>query len=285
MITPGEAVRPGAVGAHYDTLDRWYREIWGEHVHHGLWERRSDPPEVAARRLAEHVADLAAIGEGSRVADAGCGYGGTARLLARERGARVTGLTLSAAQASWGAESAAREGVADRVELRVGDWLENGLPAGAFDAVVAIESVSHMPEPAEAFAEAARVLRPGGALVVCDWLARAERSGWRDGLLLEPICREGRLPAMRTAAEYGALLGEAGLRVESFADESRRVSRTWPICLRRTAVRVARDPEARAFLLSPRNPDRIFALTMLRILAAYGTRAMVYGVFVARRPA
>ncbi|HEX8104544.1 MAG TPA: methyltransferase domain-containing protein, partial [Solirubrobacteraceae bacterium] len=247
---------------------------------------RSDPPEVAARRLAEHVADLAGVrpGAGAAVADAGCGYGGTARLLARERGARVVGLTLSRAQAEWGNAAAAREGVGGAVELRVADWLRSGLPAGAFDAVLAIESVSHMPDPGRAFAEAARVLRPGGTLVVCDWLARARRSPWRDRLLLEPICREGRLPAMRTAAEYGDLLAAAGLEVIAFADESRRVSRTWPICLRRTAARLARDPEARAFLLSAGNPDRIFALTMLRILAAYGSRAMVYGIFTARRP-
>ncbi len=284
MIIPREAIAPAAVGAHYDSLDRWYREIWGEHVHHGLWERRADPPERATRRLAEHVADLAGVAPGSRVADAGCGYGATARLLARERGAAVTGLTLSAAQADWGNAAARREGIGGRVQLRVGDWTDSGLEAGAFDAVIAIESVSHMPDPARAFAEAARVLRPGGTLVVCDWLARAARSGWRDRLLLEPICREGRLPAMRTAAAYGELLRRAGLEVTSFADESRRVSRTWPICLRRTAARLVRDPEARGFLLSPANPDRIFALTMVRILAAYGTRAMVYGVFVARRP-
>ncbi len=286
MITPRAPIAPTAVGGHYDALDRWYREIWGEHVHHGLWEERGLAPEAAAPRLAERVADLAGVaaggGAGARVADAGCGYGGTARLLARERGAEVIGLTLSEAQAAWGTAAAEREGLAG-VELRVGDWLDSGLPAGAFDAVIAIESVSHMPDPGRAFAEAARVLRPGGRFVCCDWLARAQRSGWRDGLLLEPICREGRLPAMRTAAEYGELLAGAGLEVESFADESRRVSRTWPVCLRRTAARIARDPEARAFLLSAENPDRIFALTMLRILAAYGTRAMVYGIFAAVR--
>ncbi|MDP9384651.1 MAG: methyltransferase type 11, partial [Actinomycetota bacterium] len=71
MITPRAAIAPAAVGGHYDALDRWYREIWGEHVHHGLWEERRLAPEAAARRLAERVGDLAAIraGEGARVAD------------------------------------------------------------------------------------------------------------------------------------------------------------------------------------------------------------------------
>jgi tocopherol O-methyltransferase len=281
MITSRTPIAPAAVGAHYDGLDRWYREIWGEHVHHGFWERRSDSPEVATSRLARRVANLGGVRAGARVADVGCGYGATARLLARERGAEVVGFTLSEAQATWGREAAAREGTA--VDLRVSDWLANDLVPASFDAVIAIESVSHMPDPGRALSEAARVLRPGGRLVVCDWLAREERSRWRDRLLLEPICREGRLPAMGTATEYGRLLAAAGLTVESFADESRRVSRTWPICLRRTAHRVLSDPEARRFLLSAENPDRIFALTMLRILAAYGTRAMVYGIFSARR--
>jgi tocopherol O-methyltransferase len=284
MIIPRGGVAPTAVGDHYDGLDRWYREIWGEHVHHGLWRARSDSPEQAAQHLAEHVASLAAIGVGSRVADAGCGYGGTARLLARDRGARVVGLTLSRAQAEWGTAEARRQGVGDTVDLRVRDWLDSGLEAGAYDAVIAIESISHMPDPGAAFAEAARLLRPGGRFVVCDWLARERRSAWRDRALLEPICREGRLPSMHTAREYGALLGAAGLDVTDFADVSRRVSRTWPVCLRRTALRLARDREARAFLLSSRNTDRIFALTMVRILAAYGTRAMVYGIFAARKP-
>ncbi|MBA2517633.1 MAG: methyltransferase domain-containing protein [Solirubrobacterales bacterium] len=281
MITSRTPIAPAVVGAHYDGLDRWYREIWGEHVHHGLWERRSDSPEIATTRLACQVADLAGVRAGARVADVGCGYGGTARLLSRERGADVIGFTLSEAQAAWGRDAAVRDDVT--VELQVVDWLANDLAADSVDAVIAIESVSHMPDPGRAFLEAARVLRPGGRLVVCDWLARGERSRWRDRLLLEPICREGRLPAMGTATEYGRLLAAAGLTVESFADESRRVSRTWPICLRRTAHRVLSDPEARRFLLSAENPDRIFALTMLRILAAYGTRAMVYGIFSARR--
>jgi len=192
----------------------------------------------------------------------------------------VVGLTLSAQQAAWG--RAASAGLP--VDLRVSDWLVNDLPGDSCDAVIAIESFSHMPDVAGAFAQAARVLRPGGRLVVCDWLARAERSAWRDRALLEPICREGHLPAMRTAAEYGELLAGAGLEVDAFADQSRRVSRTWPICLRRTAARFATDPAARRFLLSADNPDRLFARTMLRILAAYGTRAMVYGIFTARKP-
>ena len=127
------------------------------------------------------------------------------------------------------------------------------------------------------------MLRPGGRLVVCDWLARAERSGWRDRSLLAPICAEGHLPSMHTASEYAELAAGAGLRPVAFADRSRVVSRTWTLVAARVLARLAGDPEARAFLLSARNPERRFALTVPRLIAAYAARAMVYGILVAER--
>lgn len=284
MITPRRPAAPAAVAAHYDDLDRYYRELWGEHVHHGLWLGPADRAsvEVATRGLAEWVIGLARIGEGSRVVDVGCGYGATSRLLAREHGARVTGLTLSAAQAAHAAAAGGRPG---DPEILVRDWLENGLPDANADAVVAIECLSHMPDKPRAFAELARVVRPGGRVVLTDWLATSRRRAWRDRGLLEPICAEGRLPSMHTPAEYGALLRDAGLEVERFEDLSRRVSRTWPIIARRALALAVRDGEARRFLLDRANPDRVFALTVPRIMAVYATRAMVQGLLVARRPA
>ena len=267
-----------AVAGHYDALDHWYREIWGEHVHHGLFDRgRGDPVAEATRRLALHVSDLAGVASGSDVVDVGCGYGATSRLLTVERGARTVGFTLSQAQAVFAAASA------PAVDVRVTDWLANDLPDGRADAVIAIESLSHMADKPRAFAQCARVLRPGGRLVVCDWLARGERSAWRDRGLLAPICAEGHLPSMHTAAEYSALIREAGLRPLAFADRSRVVSRTWTLIAGRVLARLARDAEAREFLLSARNPERRFAVTVPRLMAAYATRAMVYGIFVAER--
>lgn len=283
MITPRTPAAPAAVAAHYDDLDAYYRELWGEHVHHGLWLGPADDAsvEVATRGLAEYVIALARVERGARVIDVGCGYGATSRLLAREHGADVTGMTLSAAQAAYAASVGGRPG---DPEILVGDWLQNGLPDREADAVVAIECLSHMPDKPRAFAELARVLKPGGRLVLTDWLACTERRAWRDRLLLEPICDEGRLPSMHTPAEYGALMAEAGLEVLRFEDVSRQVSRTWPIIVRRALARAARDPEARRFLLDRREADRVFALTVPRIMAAYATRAMVQGLFVARKP-
>lgn len=282
MITPRTPAGQAAVAAHYDGLDAYYRELWGEHVHHGYWSSAADDAsvEVATRGLAEWVIALARVEPGDRVLDVGCGYGATSRLLAREHGARVTGLTLSEAQAAYARSVGGREG---DPEILVRDWLQNGLPDAEADAVVAIECLSHMPGKPEVFAELARVMRPGARLVLTDWLACAERRPWRDRFLLEPICDEGRLPSMHTVREYGDLLAAAGFEVLRFEDVSRHVSRTWPIIVKRMLARAARDPEARRFLRDRVNEDRVFAVTVPRIMAAYTTRAMVQGLFVARK--
>jgi tocopherol O-methyltransferase len=279
VIVPGG--QPGGeayVAGHYDSLDRFYRELWGEHVHHGVWRTGRESVPEATRALIDLVVGHADLRPGARVADAGCGYGGTARVLAAELGADVTGLTLSEAQAR---EARARGG-GPRYEVR--SWLDSGLPGGAFDAVVAIESFSHMDDKARAFAEAGRVLRPGGRLVLVDWLARDAPGRAETRLLLEPIAREGRLPSLCTVPEYEAFARAAGLRVLAVDDLSRRARRTWAIVAARLARRLATDADARRFLLSSRNPDRAFALSIARIPLALSTGAMRLGLIAAERP-
>ena len=200
---------PAAVAAHYDDLDRYYRELWGEHVHHGLFDaarddaRRGDP---AARRPWSPGRPGR---PGSAVCDVGCGYGATARVLARDYGARVTALTISAAQHAYAqtVEPGADEPAATCSRLAA----ERPRPASSFDAVIAIESTEHMADLAAFFERSARVLRPGGRLVVCAWLTRDRLRGWERRSLIGPICREGRLRGMETADEYRRLGRASGL--------------------------------------------------------------------------
>jgi len=102
------------------------------------------------------VAERLELKPGLKLVDIGCGYGATAAQLAAEEGATVTGFTLSEAQ--WRI-AAARPGALD---FHLRDWLDNGLPDGCFDGAYAIESSEHMVDKARFFAEAWRVLKPGG---------------------------------------------------------------------------------------------------------------------------
>jgi len=278
MIIPRTAQRAEDVAKHYDNLDRFYREIWGEHVHHGLWRTGKETPLEACEALSHAVADKLALKPGDAVCDVGCGYGGTSRILA-DMGAEVTGLTLSAAQLAY-AESAHPRA---NPRLMRQDWLENSFPDASFDGVLSIESSEHMVDKPKFFAEVARTLKPGGRFANCVWLSSEKPSPAAINHLLEPICREGRLPSMGSESEYRAMMAQAGLEVVGFEDWTAQVWRTWWLCLTRAAKGIVTDRTYRSFLLDGRNSDRSFAITLLRILWAYRSGAMRYGLFAARK--
>jgi tocopherol O-methyltransferase len=278
MIFPNELQSRESVAHHYDSLSDFYLEIWGEHVHHGLWLDGTESPEEAVLQLVRLVAEEARIGEGTRVCDVGCGYGGTARELVHGHGARVTALTISPAQFEF---ARGRAGGADNPRYLLQDWLDNDLPAASQDVVLSIESSEHMPDKPAFFAQVARVLRAGGRAVVCAWLAPEKPAPWQVRWLLEPICREGRLPSMGSESDYRRLFAGAGMRVEGFRDVSDQVKKTWPLCVARFVKGLATRPSYRRFLLRSSNQDREFALTLLRLWAAYETGSMRYGIFTA----
>ena len=276
MIASSQEIRPEAVASHYDELDYFYRDVWGEHVHHGLWRRGDETREQAVRQLVELVAREARIARGQRVCDIGCGYGATARMLAAEIGADVTAITISPAQHAFAREHSAG---AANPDYRLGDWLANDLSAASFDAALAIESSEHMPDLGAFFAQAHRVLRPGARLVVCAWLSADAPGPRAQRWLLEPICCEGRMAQMGTVADYERLARAAGFASERFEDVTRQVARTWPMIVRHFLLRLATRPSYARYLLNRHARNRVFALTIFRIMLAYRTGAMRYGVF------
>lgn len=264
---------------HYDGLDLFYRRVWSEQLHHRLWRRGDESWEAAARALAELVGERLGLEPGDHVCDVGCGYGAVAARLAAGYGARVTGITNSRKQAERAVLRAD-----DGVEIRFGDWLDNGLPDGAFDAVLAVESLEHMADPARAVAEMDRVVKPGGRILLCCWQGVADARRWERRHLLEPIRRHGGLVGMGTAEDVLGWIRDAGLTLEQTEDFSREVERTWPWCIRRSVAAFFFDAELRRLLLGGLRESRAFALTLLRIWAAYVLGAMRYIVFTARKP-
>jgi SAM-dependent methyltransferase len=100
---------------------------------------------------------------GEQILEIGCGSGAYTRELV-ERGAEVTATEVAPgplAQARRNVGPVARE-----ANLRIEDAQRLSLPDAQFDKVLLSEVIEHIPEPGRAIAEAARVLRPGGLLVV-----------------------------------------------------------------------------------------------------------------------
>jgi tocopherol O-methyltransferase len=274
VIVPNVPQAAADVAEHYDELDEAYRRIWGEHVHHGYWVTGRETAAEAADALTRLVGERLGVAAGQRLVDIGCGYGATAAVFARA-GAEVTGFTLSEAQAA-----VARARPEPGLTFEVRDWLANRLPDAAFDGGYAIESSEHMEDKARFFAEAARALKPGSRFVVCAWLEGEGATPWQVKHLLEPICREGRLPGMGSRADYEALAAGAGFRLVSYEDISRNVRRTWSICARRFAGKLVTDRDIRRLALSKAVRSRDFMLSLPRLILALRNGAMRYGVFV-----
>ncbi|MFB6248547.1 MAG: methyltransferase domain-containing protein [Salinibacter sp.] len=270
----------GTVAEHYDRLDRFYRQLWGEHVHHGLWTDPTATPDAAVRHLVHCVAADAGIGAGTDVYDIGCGYGAPARLWAAEYGASVTGYTVSPAQHAY-AERQPVDGPAPEYVLR--DFLENERPDDSADAAVAIESLTHTGDPASAVREAARLLRPGGRFVACVWMAAPDSPAWARRFLLDPIREEGRLSELPAVPVVHRWATRAGLRVARLDDVTPFVRRTWSVVLRRVVRALGTDPALRQLLLDATESERVFARTLPRIWIAQHLGVLRYGWLVATK--
>lgn len=275
MIIPKTKQDSKAVADHYDDLDPFYREFWGDHVHHGYWEKGDESQEEAVKNLVRLVASIADIKKGERVCDVGCGYGGTSRMLAEDFDANVTGFTLSKAQHQYAMSVKSEK----QPRFLLQNWLDNNMPSSSFDIALSIESSEHMEDKPRFFSECRRVLTPGGRLVVCAWIAKEKPNTLEERWLLEPICREGRLPSMGTESEYQKWMQEAGFKEIQCKDISKQVRKTWALCGSRVFKEMMTNAKFRKTLRDRAFKDRVFALTVFRLLAAYYTGSMRYIVF------
>jgi len=278
VISSTHPISGADVAFHYDELDYFYRDVWGEHLHHGLWRTGREDRETAVRQLAQLVAEQIQAGPGRRICDIGCGYGATARLLVADYETHVTAITISPAQHAF---AVSRSPASSNPAYLLVDWLANELPAESFDAAIAIESSEHMPDQPRFFAQAARVLRPGGRLVVCAWMSCPHPTTRQQSLLLEPICREGRMPHMAGEQEYRLLAESAGFQIERFQDVTRQVESTWPRIARTFLRKLLCNPRYLKFLFNRHARNRVFAFTIFRLWLAYRTGAMRYGILTA----
>ena len=128
----------------------------------------------------------------------------------------VTGIDQSPDFIAAARRLAAEDGVGDRIEFVVGDAHELDLPAASFDAVVAHTLISHVRDPLAVLAQAARVVRPGGAVAIFDGDYASLTFGSSDprlGAAMERAIQSMIMSAPRVMRELPRLLPQAGLRL------------------------------------------------------------------------
>ncbi len=109
---------------------------------------------------------MSKIDSGTKVLDMGCGTGRFTIPLAVS-GARMTGLDLTSAMLDQARAKA--EDAQVRIEFHQGDMAALPFPDNSFDVVTSMLALMHIPLPdrQSVFSEVARVLKPGGRMLLC----------------------------------------------------------------------------------------------------------------------
>lgn len=104
---------------------------------------------------------------GNHLLDAGCGTGHKCKLLAK-RGFRLTGIDFSHFAISVGQSEMQSDGLTDQIELQHGDLTQLSWADNSFDHVLCWGVLMHIPDMPAAVAELARVVKPGGLVVISE---------------------------------------------------------------------------------------------------------------------
>lgn len=220
-----------AIADHYDILSPAYKQIWGVHLHHGLWRTGDETDLEATQKLVDELDELGGVTQGMKILDVGCGYGGAAVYHADNMTAQVTGITVSKTQAGMAADYAASRGVSDRTRFKVMDGEQISFPGedGTFDVVWTTEVLSHLVDKQKFFHHASRVLKPGGTLCLMDWFKAAGLTEQQEKEWVEPIEYGMLLPELNTMDDYGKFAAAAGFEQIHTEDISRASEKTWHI--------------------------------------------------------
>jgi SAM-dependent methyltransferase len=152
----------------------WRALHWGLFADPDVHDDDPDRYVAAGEAMTERIVEAAAVKDGNRVLDVGCGFGGTVDHLAtRNPGCTLAGLNIDERQLRAARRLLAdfgRSAQASATPFITADGCQLPVAGGSLDHLLAVECIFHFPSRKTFFKEAARVLRPGGTLALSDFL-------------------------------------------------------------------------------------------------------------------
>ena len=220
-----------SVGREYDawTSEGILEYYWGEHIHLGYYgEKERKGPLYGGKDFIEAKYDFidemlkfSQVEKPLSVLDVGCGIGGTSRYLAKRfPDAQVTGITISPEQQAR-ATQLAKEREVPNAKFELCDALAMHYPDNSFDFVWACESGEHMPDKVKYVQEMARVLKPGGRIVIATWCQREEPPAFdaKERKTLDYLYGEWTHPYFISIEEYARIMGATGVLEQVATDD------------------------------------------------------------------
>jgi SAM-dependent methyltransferase len=160
-----QSVFDKALGNGADTVSRRvWRSTLGDEYPDEL-----DPHSYVSRTELALLRDELRVGAGDTFGDLGCGRGGPGLWLAAHTGANLVGVDISPVAVAAATARAEAVGLTGRASYQQGSFAETGLADAALDAIVSVDALLFAPDKRAAVAEFARILRPGGRLVMTTW--------------------------------------------------------------------------------------------------------------------
>lgn len=198
------------VSTYYEKTAFDYRVVWGgsrsNAVHFGYYDEHARQHRAALDNLNRALAEFGGIQPGIRVLDAGCGRGSAAFWLAGHLDCEVVGINISTRQLADCQREKSRKGVS----FLLADYTATPFPDASFDVVWACESLCHAPQKTAFYHEAYRLLRPGGRLVMAEYLRSARPLPPSQETLLAAWLRPWAIPDIDTVEEHRAHALAAG---------------------------------------------------------------------------
>ncbi len=185
---------------HYDLTRQFYELFLDEDRQYTMAYFR-DPANSLERAQVDKKALIAAKlrlqpgqGQGLRVLDIGCGWGGLALYLNRHFGCEVLGVSLAPDQVKFAQERAEAAGVADKVKFQLIDYRD---VTGQFDRITSVGMIEHVGAPhfGEYFAKTNELLDPDG-IMLTHTIGRTGPPGTTDKWTRKYIFPGGYIPAM-----------------------------------------------------------------------------------------
>lgn len=173
-----------------------------------------DEFHTAGRVTTLKALDMTPIRAGMHVLDAGCGIGGTARHLARERDCQVTGIDLTPEYVEVARELTALMKLEDRCRFDVRSVLDLPYVEAAFDAAVTLHVAMNIEDRDRFYEELARVLKPNAPLCLFD-VMKGSAAGMRYPV---PWAETAAMSFLKSPAETRDHLKRAGFEIVAEED-------------------------------------------------------------------
>ncbi len=217
-----------AIKKYYTQTQFEYNLIWNWRLnstpalHFGYYDEKASNHAQAVFRANEVLAAFGGIPKGGTLVDAGCGLGNSAIWLAKNYDVNVIGITIVPKQVDTILKDLERNPLPN-MQVMLADYLHMPFENSSVDIVWAMESVCHARNKEDFYKEAFRVLKPGGKILMAEYIRNCRPMPAAKEQLLDEVFQSWAIPDLDTIAEHENHAKNAGFKVFRSKDVTNNV--------------------------------------------------------------